>query len=345
MKTAIIVVAHEAKGLEEYRRFGVYMCPDPTWNNGVYRKSRFWDSECTHFAFYSQGRIRKEVPFIQYRVENVLLSEKGIRRLRQKDVRKQDLSQVKDHLNRLVQQVRASGFQYSTTRLGEPSQVLFLSPPDDPQTIHLGQDIDNDKLDHSGKLTAFIQKFTYVALTRLRTARRTSDLASDMSHKVGDESDGRFRVELAAEAAGALDDGDFSPETLQDERQRQLRAIVQRRGQPDFRRKLIRAYGGRCALTRCDALAALEAVHIVPYCGPESNHVTNGRLLRADIHTLFDLDLIRIEPVNMTVVLGPALEGTMYGKLAGKSITLPAKPSDYPNHQALAERWEKFSAT
>jgi HNH endonuclease len=63
-----------------------------------------------------------------------------------------------------------------------------------------------------------------------------------------------------------------------------------------FRKKLIAAYRGRCAVTDCDAYDALEAAHILPYRGPAFDHVTNGLLRRADIHTLFDLNLIGIEP-------------------------------------------------
>src|SRR5262245_42509124 len=40
------------------------------------------------------------------------------------------------------------------------------------------------------------------------------------------------------------------------------RLINERRGQPKFREKLLSAYGGRCAVTGCDAEAALEAAHI-----------------------------------------------------------------------------------
>jgi putative restriction endonuclease len=68
-----------------------------------------------------------------------------------------------------------------------------------------------------------------------------------------------------------------------------LRCIAARRGQAAFRAALIDAYGGRCSITGCDAVEALEAAHISPYKGDHTNDVTNGLLLRADLHTLFDL--------------------------------------------------------
>jgi predicted restriction endonuclease len=136
--------------------------------------------------------------------------------------------------------------------------------------------------------------------------------------------------------------GYFSPASLNDERQKKLREIVERRGQPDFRNKLIAAYSGRCAVTGCDAVAALEAAHIVPYSGPESNHVTNGLLLRADIHTLFDLDLIGINPESKAISLAQVIKATVYAELNGKKLLLPVNATDIPNQEALAQRWERF---
>lgn len=52
-----------------------------------------------------------------------------------------------------------------------------------------------------------------------------------------------------------------------DARLRAYKQIVSRRGQAGFRTALIRAYSGRCVVTGCDAVAALEAAHIRPYRG------------------------------------------------------------------------------
>src|SRR5205823_2979542 len=81
----------------------------------------------------------------------------------------------------------------------------------------------------------------------------------------------------------------FDPISIEDGRRR---IQASRQGQFAFRAALIEAYGGRCAMTGCDILEVLEAAHIVPYRGPSTNAVSNGLLLRADIHTLFDLGLI-----------------------------------------------------
>lgn len=153
-------------------------------------------------------------------------------------------------------------------------------------------------------------------------------------------TDGSATNEVTETTANLDKAGYFSPESLQDERKKKLAEIVQRRGQPDFRKKLIAAYDSRCAITGCDALAALEAAHIIPYTGPQSNYVTNGLLLRADIHTLFDLDLVGIDPESLTISLAPALSKTVYSDLKGMQLRLPANIADQPNLVALAERWE-----
>ncbi len=120
-----------------------------------------------------------------------------------------------------------------------------------------------------------------------------------------------------------------------DARTRVLAAVVRRQGQPEFRQRLIEAYAGRCAVTDCDAADALEAAHIAPYLGPHTNDVTNGLLLRADIHTLFDLGMLGVDASTMTVVLAPSLAHTVYRDLAGQTMRLPPSASLHPSKQAL----------
>jgi predicted restriction endonuclease len=91
-------------------------------------------------------------------------------------------------------------------------------------------------------------------------------------------------------------EGDFTPKSQEETRERISRSIAQRRGQPKFRKDLLEAYGYHCAITGCDAEEALEAAHITPYCETGVNAIYNGLLLQADIHTLFDLSLITIAP-------------------------------------------------
>jgi len=129
-------------------------------------------------------------------------------------------------------------------------------------------------------------------------------------------------------------EGDFDFINEPDARARISRAIVLRRGQGAFRRALIEAYEGTCAVTGCTALDVLEAAHIVPYRGEHTNRVDNGLLLRADIHTLFDLGHLWIEEGNIHLVAH--LLDTEYGKLNNRKLRLPRKKADSPSADALA---------
>jgi predicted restriction endonuclease len=124
-----------------------------------------------------------------------------------------------------------------------------------------------------------------------------------------------------------------------DTRARLLREVVQRRGQAAFRRQLLAGYGGRCAVTGCDAADALEAAHIIGYRGRATQHVRNGLLLRADIHTPFDLGLLVICPDTLRVALAPALRASSYAALDSQPLTLPAAPADWPDRSALRQPW------
>jgi hypothetical protein len=141
-------------------------------------------------------------------------------------------------------------------------------------------------------------------------------------------------VAQAAEALAATNA--FDPTSVVDAREKLLREVALRRGQPKFRAELMAAYEGRCAITGCDVPEALEAAHIVPYRGPTTNHVSNGLLLRADIHTLFDLGLISVDE-EMRVVVSERLANSQYGKLARKAIRLPSEQGKFPSRSALAE--------
>ncbi|MRR10921.1 HNH endonuclease, partial [bacterium] len=110
---------------------------------------------------------------------------------------------------------------------------------------------------------------------------------------------------------------------------------------PRFRRALLHAYEGRCAMTEFDAEPALEAAHIIPYRGPQTNHPTNGLLLRADMHDLFDLGLIAVDTGSMQLKLAAQLEGTMYEPYADQRLRLPADTIARPNLEALDRHRER----
>jgi predicted restriction endonuclease len=123
---------------------------------------------------------------------------------------------------------------------------------------------------------------------------------------------------------------EFNPADLADGRKKQLQAVAVRQGQAKFREKLLDAYNSRCAVTGTAIAATLQAAHIVPYRGPETNSVQNGVLLRADIHNLFDLGLIQINPSTLRISLSEELKSTSYGKLDGRKLKAPLQVSKRP---------------
>ncbi|MFC6015206.1 HNH endonuclease [Plantactinospora solaniradicis] len=122
------------------------------------------------------------------------------------------------------------------------------------------------------------------------------------------------------------------PEDLPRGRRRRLAEVTARQGQADFRRRLIEAYGGRCAITGCDVEAVLHAAHISPYDGPATNLVSNGLLLRADLHNLFDRGLLWIDD-SYRVRLADNV--AHYAEYDGQPLHLPSRLSDRPDPEAL----------
>jgi len=132
-----------------------------------------------------------------------------------------------------------------------------------------------------------------------------------------------------------LDSTDFDPQYDEDERRRINREIVQRPGQRKFKVGLLAAYNAKCAISGYDCVYSLEAAHILPYRNDEMNHITNGILLRRDIHALFDLSKIAIHEDTWTVLLTKDLRRTSYLPLHETQFALPSNRALYPDVEAL----------
>jgi len=139
--------------------------------------------------------------------------------------------------------------------------------------------------------------------------------------------------------------GFIAPANAGDARRRVLSSIVQRQGQPAFRNSLIAAYSSRCAITECSIEAVLEAAHIIPYRGMWTNHPRNGLLLRADVHTLFDLGLLAVHAETMTVIVSPKLASSQYALFAGNKLGQPADPTLGAEAWALEEHRRRSGLT
>ena len=126
-----------------------------------------------------------------------------------------------------------------------------------------------------------------------------------------------------------------------DERDRVVAEIVRRKGQAEFRRRLVDAYGGRCAISRYDVEPALEAAHISSYLGPKSQLVTNGLLLRTDLHALYDRSLITVSP-ELRVRISPKIGESKYASLDGRQLAVPKDRAAWPSEERLAAQYQDF---
>lgn len=155
----------------------------------------------------------------------------------------------------------------------------------------------------------------------------------------------RTSGEVSSVSATLIDfpNSPFDPSADSDNRQTVVARVVRRQGQSLFRQQLIRAYEGKCAMSRYDAEPALEAAHIMSYKGRQTNHPANGLLLRADLHDLFDFGLIAVDTTgpNLQIRLANELVGTSYESLADKPLHLPHAKELYPNIEALDRHREQ----
>lgn len=116
-------------------------------------------------------------------------------------------------------------------------------------------------------------------------------------------------------------------------------AIAHRRGPSEFRQNLMAAYNGCCVITGCDAEPVLEAVYLLPHGTGDPNHPSAGLLLRADLHTLFDLHLIAIDPDTLNVLVAPSLRDTSYGELHGQPLRAAIAAEFRPSTEGLQFHW------
>jgi putative restriction endonuclease len=137
------------------------------------------------------------------------------------------------------------------------------------------------------------------------------------------------------------DDADTAdPADVLDEREHRHLGIRLRRGRKVFRDELIRRYGARCMVSGCTVTALLEAAYIQPDAVPKFNNPTNGLLLRADLHTLFDLNLMGIDPVRLSAAMHPSLMNSEYAAFHGAALLVGGGRG--PNRRALATRWPLY---
>lgn len=130
-------------------------------------------------------------------------------------------------------------------------------------------------------------------------------------------------------------------ETRNDVRQRYGDAIEikPRLGQGSFRIAVMDAYSRACAVTTEHSLPVLESAHIKGYADGGEHEVSNGILLRSDIHRLFDKGYVTVTNDYHFIVSGRLKQdfanGKSYYGLHGKRLHLPDDPKHHPSAEML----------
>jgi putative restriction endonuclease len=117
--------------------------------------------------------------------------------------------------------------------------------------------------------------------------------------------------------------------------------VLPRIGQGIFRVATTEAYRGACAVTGEHSLPALEASHIRPYSEGGPHAVSNGLLLRADLHRLFDRGYVTVTPEARLQVSERLYDefknGRTYRPLHDSALRLPKRADERPASDFL--RW------
>jgi putative restriction endonuclease len=112
-----------------------------------------------------------------------------------------------------------------------------------------------------------------------------------------------------------------------------------RLGQGSFRILVTDLYERRCAVTNEKTLPALDAAHIKPYSESGKHIVSNGILLRRDLHALFDKGYVTITPSMKFEVSRRIKEeyenGRDYYRLQGTELRLPLNPTNHPSQEYI----------
>jgi putative restriction endonuclease len=115
--------------------------------------------------------------------------------------------------------------------------------------------------------------------------------------------------------------------------------IRPRFGQGAFRIGVTGVYQRRCAITGERTLPILDAAHIRPYGAGGEHEISNGLLLRTDVHRLFDLGYVTVSGDGRFEV-GRRLKmdfenGRLYYEMHGRPIALPEEIDQRPSRDAL----------
>ncbi|WP_146069672.1 HNH endonuclease [Arthrobacter sp. B0490] len=115
------------------------------------------------------------------------------------------------------------------------------------------------------------------------------------------------------------------------------RTVRVRIGQQQFRKSLIDKYGAVCAFTGHGPLPTLEAGHLYSYASAGVHDSEGGLLLRRDVHRLFDLGFLTVDPKSLSICVKPELDQyDAYHSLNGQKLHVVVTEGQ---RKWLAQHW------
>lgn len=164
------------------------------------------------------------------------------------------------------------------------------------------------------------------AIVRLAYIRAKKKWDGPQSSVVADELRGTFTIRHSV------------VEVEQERLDRQRVSVERWKRDGKFRTALLNLFDSTCVISGCKVLDAIDASHICSVADKGEDHVTNGWIIRTDLHRLFDEALLSIDPSDGRVHISPDCMDS-YEDYHGKTIALPkgaASLSDFATH------WSEF---
>ena len=117
------------------------------------------------------------------------------------------------------------------------------------------------------------------------------------------------------------------------------RLVKVRRGQGAFKKRLIELYGETtCALSGSAPKYVLDAAHLYSYAEVGEHDDLGGLLIRKDLHRLFDLGLIAVEPKSLKINVAESLYSyPIYQSLNDTKIAFEPNPK---TKKWIKQHWE-----
>ena len=151
-----VVVIPAGFALDEYLKYSAYIC----------QPNRHFQP-CVRMAFYTKNKIDRRIPKILEQIEAISRDEIETRT----DLSDIERARLRALLNKMDS---ARSEEWSKSKL----KIVFLTPPDSPETLVLANDIENNlTTSNTHRRVAFARNQRYVSLSSLEKGPKfTSDL-------------------------------------------------------------------------------------------------------------------------------------------------------------------------